>query len=157
MAQAFLGPELPQTVSASVTRTAFQSAKPPFLAQAILSYDAAQARIGFNAHTTWGQEDRTVISGDRGTLRCFGPSFNNQSVGLWTADGHCRPPLDGCWFDNGFQGTMCELLCAIEQGREPANAARQNLASLAVCFAAVASADSGAPVAPNSVQRLTTT
>ena len=35
---------------------------------------------------------------------------------------------------------MGELSCAIEDDREPANGARENLRSLALCFAAIASA-----------------
>ena len=46
---------------------------------------------------------------------------------------------------------MGELLCAIEQQREPTHGARNNLESLALCFAALASADSGAPVRPGEV------
>jgi hypothetical protein len=38
---------------------------------------------------------------------------------------------------------MAELLRAIEDEREPSNSARQNLRSLALCFAALESADSG--------------
>ena len=36
---------------------------------------------------------------------------------------------------------MGELLCAIEEGREPSNSARENLFSLALAFAAVRSPD----------------
>ena len=45
-----------------------------------------------------------------------------------TAAGIAVPDLTGTWFTNGFQGTMCELLCAIEEKREPRNSARNNLA-----------------------------
>ena len=47
--------------------------------------------------------------------------------------------------------TMGELLCAIEEDREPENSARENLRSLELCFAALASADSGQPVKPGDV------
>jgi uncharacterized membrane protein len=49
---------------------------------------------------------------------------------------------------------MGELLRAVEENREPENSGRNNLESLALCFAAIASADKGAPVAPGSVRRL---
>src|SRR4029079_17535866 len=61
----------------------------------------------------------------------------------------------GSWFPDGFHGTMGELLSAIEEKREPTNSARNNLDSLALCFAAVASADRGEPVVPGSVRTLT--
>jgi len=53
------------------------------------------------------------------------------------------PELSGTWFREGFHGTMAELLCAIEEKRTPNNNARENLKSLALCFAALASADAG--------------
>jgi hypothetical protein len=49
---------------------------------------------------------------------------------------------------------MAELLAAIAENREPTHNARNNLASLALCFAAVASADRGEPVKPGTVRRL---
>jgi len=59
--------------------------------------------------------------------------------------------VKGDWFSNGFEGTMGELLCAIEEGREPENNARANLKSLKLAFAAIASADSGKPEIPGNV------
>jgi hypothetical protein len=49
---------------------------------------------------------------------------------------------------------MGELLCAIEEKRQPVHHARNNLASLQLCFAAVASAERNEPVVPGSVRRL---
>jgi hypothetical protein len=49
---------------------------------------------------------------------------------------------------------MAELLLAVEQRREPSNSARDNLKSLALCFAACASARRGEPMVPGTVRRL---
>ena len=49
---------------------------------------------------------------------------------------------------------MAELLCAIEDNREPINGARNNLRSLALCFAALASADARVPKIPGEIVRL---
>jgi len=68
---------------------------------------------------------------------------NNQRVWLWTEQGECEAPLQGSWFREGFIGTMGELLCAIEEDREPSNSARENLKSLQFCHAALRSADTG--------------
>ena len=68
-------------------------------------------------------------------------------VTLHTAAGLAEPELTGTWFREGFIGTMAELLCAIEQSRDPLNSARANLRSLALSHAAVQSADRGEPVA----------
>ena len=63
-------------------------------------------------------------------------------------------PVKGCWFPDGFHGAMGELLRAIEEDREPTNSARDNLRSLELCFAAVASAEIRRPVDPGTVRRL---
>jgi predicted dehydrogenase len=75
---------------------------------------------------------------------------------MTTAAGIARPRLRGTWFPDGFHGTMAELLSAIHENREPTHSARNNLASLALCYAAVASAERGEPVKPGSVRQLTT-
>jgi hypothetical protein len=49
---------------------------------------------------------------------------------------------------------MAELLCAIEDGRQPLNSARDNLRSLALTFAAVASTRDGQPRRPGDVRVL---
>jgi hypothetical protein len=51
-------------------------------------------------------------------------------------------------------GAMGELLCAIEERREPENAAAGNLDSLALAFAAMVSADTGQPQIPGAVRRI---
>lgn len=140
-------------VWASVVRAPFQKMKPPMLAQVAIDFDGAQARLNFNGHVQPGQEDRTVVCGQKGTLRSFGPSLSDQAVTLHTAEGDARVPLDGTWFVNGFQGAMGELLCAIEDDREPQHSARNNLDTLGLCFAALASADSGQPQTPGAVRR----
>jgi hypothetical protein len=49
---------------------------------------------------------------------------------------------------------MGELLCAIEEGREPSNGARENLFSLALAFAAVRSRIEGKEVEVGAARRL---
>lgn len=154
MAARFMNGRKPERVWASVARTGFQKMKPPMLGHVVIDYPGAQVRLDFNGHVQHGQEDRTVVCGSQGTLRSFGPSLSAQTVVLHTAAGTATVPLEGTWFTSGFQGAMGELLCAIEANREPAHSARNNLASLALCFAALASADSGAPVRPGTVTRV---
>jgi predicted dehydrogenase len=142
------------SVFAATARSASQTVRPPLLAQAMIDYGTAQASLVFDAHTRCGQLDRTLVVGSRGTIRSEGPSGEKQRVTLETPAGIARPRLSGSWFPDGFHGTMGELLCAIEEDRQPANSARNNLPSLALCFAAVASAERGEPVAPGSVRKL---
>ncbi len=146
IATAFFGDHRAQKVFAAAARSRSQRAHPPFLAHACAEFDGGLATFAFNADTTFGQEDRTTIVGSRGTLRSTGPGLMEQRVTLHTAEGVASPELEGCWFPGGFHGAMAELLCAIEENREPLNSARTNLRSLALCFAAVESAETGQPV-----------
>ncbi|HEY4233734.1 MAG TPA: Gfo/Idh/MocA family oxidoreductase [Lacipirellulaceae bacterium] len=137
--------------------TACSTAQPiasPLLAQVSIEYPSAQATLIFDAHTRVGRVDRTLVVGSRGTIASSGVNQDEQRVSLTMSAGVARPTLRGAWFPDGFHGTMGELLCAIEERREPTNSARNNLASLALCFAAVASAERGKPLAPGSVRKL---
>ncbi|HZR18595.1 MAG TPA: Gfo/Idh/MocA family oxidoreductase [Verrucomicrobiae bacterium] len=154
LAACFLNNREPQFVYASVTRGAYQRARPPFVASAIIGGDGFQARMSFNAAVSFGQTDRTVIAGSLGTLESSGPSLSEQHLKLSTSAGAAFPILSGTWFENGFQGTICELLCAIEEKREPTNSARNNLATLSLCFAALSSANTGRAVRPGTVREL---
>ena len=134
----------PLKVYASTVRHSGQFYTPPALASAIIDYAEAQVRMSFNAHCTLGEEDVTTVVGSKGTLRSRGPGLNDQpKIEVHLEDGSVEVPLEGSWFESGFQGTMGELLCSIEDDREPNHSARDNLRSLELCFAAVKSAESG--------------
>lgn len=153
IATVLMGDRVPRQVFASVTRAGYQRVKPPFLAQAIIDYDDGQVRLAYNAHVRFGQEDRTIVAGERGVLRAFGPGVNEQQVQIFTEAGIASPVLAGTWFTNGFEGTMGELLCAIEEHRAPSHSAAHVLRSLALCFAALQSANTRQPVVPGTVHR----
>jgi len=146
IAALFFGERRARNVFAAATRSPSQRARPPFLAHACVEFEAGQATFAFNADCVHGQQDRTTVIGSRGTLRSIGPSLMEQRVTLHTAEGTATPTLEGCWFPDGFHGAMAELLCAIDEGREPLNSARGNLRTLELCLAAVQSAESGQPV-----------
>jgi predicted dehydrogenase len=154
LASCLLGTRPATSVFAAVTRLGYQKARPPFAAAVTIEAPGAQVRMAFNAAVTFGQTDRTLIAGSLGTLESIGPSLSEQRVTLTTSAGIASPELKGTWFSNGFQGAMAELLRAIEEKREPQNSARNNLNTLALCFAALSSADSRQPVRPGSVRRL---
>ncbi len=154
MASCFLGSQPPLSVMASVRRSSYQKARPPFLASVLIDAEHAQVRMALNAAVAYGQADRTLLAGSHGTLQSIGPSLSQQRVVLTTAAGEASPDLKGTWFENGFQGTMGELLCAVEEKREPLHSARNNLRTLALCFAALHSADTHQPVRPGDVRRL---
>ncbi|MFH1920154.1 MAG: Gfo/Idh/MocA family oxidoreductase [Planctomycetota bacterium] len=154
MLTCFLGNRRPERVYASVARTDTQPIAPPLLAQALVEYEGAQASLVFDAHTQFGPQDRTYVTGTKGTLSSIGPDLKSQKVTLTTAEGRASPRLHGRWFSDGFHGTMGELLSAIEENREPENGARENLKSLALSFAAVASAERRRPVVPGTVRKM---
>ena len=146
MVHCYFGGQHPKSVFAAVCRTSSQRARPPLSTQAVIEYPHAQASIIFRGDTRLGPQDRTVIIGTKGTLISSGPNINEQTVVLYTERGKMVPQLTTHWFPDGFDGTMSELLCAIEEDREPYNSARDNLESLALCFAALESADTEKPV-----------
>jgi predicted dehydrogenase len=138
--------ERPLEVRAVVTRAASQTVRPPLLAEALVGFDGGQASLVFNGAARYGASDTTAIVGTRGTVSSRGPDLGVQSVELHTEAGVARPELRGAWFNDGFAGTMGELLSAIEDGREPLNSARANLFSLRLCLAAVRSSRTGETV-----------
>lgn len=150
----FFGKREPVSVYATATRATGQRAKTPMLAQAMIEFADGQASLIFNADVTYGQEDRTFVAGSRGSIASIGPSLSEQTVTLYTDAGQAQPKLEGTWFREGFHGAMGELLCAIEEDREPANRARDNLHGLALCFAAIASAEEKKPKRPGDARRL---
>jgi predicted dehydrogenase len=83
-----------------------------------------------SGHTFW-------IHGTRGVIR--GSVLGNDFVALEIADDVTRYRLDGAWLNDGFAGAMGELMCEIEESREPYNSAEHNLTSLQLCLAALES------------------
>jgi predicted dehydrogenase len=147
------GPRL-QSVFATATRARGQTARVPLLAQALVRMDGGQANLSFDGATALGPRDTTSVTGTLGSLTSVGPNLGEQKVTLTTAEGSASPVLEGTWFNDGFRGAMGELLCAIEEDREPENSARGNLRSLALCFAAIASAREGREVRLGEARRL---
>ncbi len=150
----FMGDRDPVRVFAAYEQSPSQAASPPLLAQALVEYDGAQASLSFDADTKLGPEDRTYIAGTAGTAKSEGPDLEEQTVTLYTEDGYATPELTGTWFPDGFHGAMAELLSAIEADREPYNSARNNLRSLELCYAAVASAEDHEPKRPGEVRTM---
>ena len=145
-----------EAVTASCGFARGQTARMPLLAQALVRLEGGQASLIFDGATRFGPRDTTYVGGTLGALQSDGPDLGTQSVTLTTAAGRARPTLEGEWFNDGFRGAMGELLCAIEDDREPQNSAAENLTSLALTFAAVASAVNGGEVRVGDARALTT-
>lgn len=155
MTRCYLGDRKAKTVSAQVKRLPGQQAKPPLGGHAIIQAEDAIATLSFNGNTLAGASDRTLIVGSQATIHSFGPNLNEQQLTLYRGDEQLAAQLSGQWFNDGFAGTMGELLCAIEEKRQPSNSARHNIHSLEIAFAAIASAESGGiPIEVGSVRRV---
>ncbi len=143
-----------ESVFATAARSKSQSNKAPLLAQAVVRLEGGQASLVFDGGVPHGARCLTFVGGTEGTLVSDGPDVGTQSVRIMTAQGVGEPALEGNWFNDGFRGAMGELLCAIEENREPSNGARENLQSLALTFAAVHSRQTGKEVAIGASRRL---
>lgn len=154
MVLCFLDGQPAKRVFASTARARNQAIAPSLLGQALIEFDDAQASLAFDANTRFGPQERTYVAGGSGSISSVGPGNRVQQLTLTTASGSVQPALEGCWFPDGFHGTMGELLLSIEENRPPSINAADNLNSLALCFAAVASAERHEPVVPGTVRKL---
>lgn len=140
----FLRGHKAESVYASVRKHSGQKYDPPALAGVVISYEDALVTLAFNAHTLRGCSDSITVIGTQGTMSTVGPGLNEHAkLDLFTEEGNCTVDLEGSWFQQGFQGTMAELVSAIEQDRVPYNNAADVLPGLDLCFAAMKSADEG--------------
>lgn len=143
-----------EAVTATATPASGQANRVPLLAQAMVRFDGGQASLILDGGLPHGPRDTTYLGGTAGSLISDGPDLGQQEVRLITEAGIARPALEGQWFNDGFAGAMGELLCAIEEDREPSNGAAENLRSLALTFAAVESRMTGREVAVGATRRL---
>ncbi len=154
MLNVFMNGEKAERVHASTARSVGQDVRPPMLGQVSVEYKNAQATLTFEGGCPFGGNDRLLLVGDKGTVESVGPNSNEQILRFRGGKGTFSPTLEGRWFTDGFHGAMAELLSAIAEEREPENGARSALGSLALCFAALASADAGRPVVPGEAKTL---
>ena len=147
--------QVPQTVFAQVCRAPGQSVRPPLLAQISVQLDKSQASMVFRGGSAQGSMNFNHITGSAGTISSVGAQLEeDQTITVSTPQGQGTPEIEGSWFPGGFDGTMSELICAIEEDRQPTNSGRDNLETLAMVMAAMQSAESGQPVRVGSVTRV---
>jgi hypothetical protein len=71
----------------------------------------------------------------------------NQQPGCWLS-----PTWPQVWFPDAFEGTMGELLCCLEEGRESVLSGRDNLNTIALVEACYRSLDRHRPVRPAEIK-----
>ena len=143
----------PRRVYASTAHSPSQQATPPLLGQAVIEYEGAQVSLIVDGNVRHGMKAENYIAGTEGTIETSGPDIGDQTVTVHTNGGTARPKLVGGWSMNGFQGPMAELLESVKEDHEPSNSGADNLRSLELCFAAVASAEDGEPKTPGEERR----
>jgi predicted dehydrogenase len=154
MLSCLMGKRPAKRVTAALHYAPGQKSKPPLLGGALVEFEGGQASLMFDG-TTKFQMERNFVIGTKGTLMSEGPVCGANQVTVATKNGIAVADVSqGQWFPSGFHGSMAELLSSIEQRREPANNPLDNLRGLAICFAAVASAESGKPVAVGKARRV---
>ncbi|SDT33276.1 Predicted dehydrogenase [Paenibacillaceae bacterium GAS479] len=118
-----------------------------------------RALVHDNHNHIAGEEDWHAtfrFEGTEGIIKGTNGSLYNYPVGREdTLQFHSKrvhpdywftPSLHGKWFPDAFLGTMGELLCAIEENREPENSVKDNLETMQLVFAAYRSMRENRPV-----------
>ena len=138
----------------TIRKATEQSMTPAMMGGTTIQFSNGFANLGFDGHSKQGSLERFAVTGSKGVLTAIGPLLKIDEVTLETEEGVAIAKLEGEWFNDGFRGTMGELLCAIEEDREPFNSARNNLKTLEAVFAVIGSADNGQTVQVGSHRQL---
>ncbi len=92
------------------------------------------------------------VHGTDATLRGDVDCRRGEFLELERDEVRSRFQLDGKWLPDGFAGTMGELMCAIEEDREPFNSLADNELTLRACLAACRSAEErGVAIKPGAL------
>ena len=154
MAVNFFKGQSAELATGSLRKASEQTIDPPMMGGAVLQFANGFATLGFDGHSKHRNLERFTITGSKGTINASGTVCKIDEVKLENEEGVATAKLEGEWFNDGFRGTMGELLCAIDEGRQPFNSARNNLDTLAAVFAVIGSADSGQTVKVGSHRQL---
>ena len=128
----------PVRVRASVTRKPGQASRGEMIGMVQMEFADRSLALVLDNNASYPRADifsRFRIEGSRGLITgeaMATPAVRIQSDEL--QDGDSRPALSGAWFPDGFIGTMGELLCAIEEHREPSISGADNLHTLRIIF-----------------------
>lgn len=152
MAACLFGNRPALSVFANLTTVPGQTIAPPLSGHSVVAFQNGLATLAFHAHTRQANLETLTITGSDGVYRAAGKVTDANAVELFSKKGRAAGQLEGAWFPDGMRGAMGELLCAIEEDREPENSARHNLRSLALCFAGLQSTRTGLPHKPGEIR-----
>lgn len=135
----------PTRVKAAIARKPGQRTRGEMIASVQLEFANRALGVVLDDNAAYPSADcfsRFKIEGTRGLLE--GVAMGNVGVRVRSellGDGVFDIPLEGQWFPDGFIGTMGELMCAIEEQREPSISGRDNMHTLEIIFAAYRSVE----------------
>jgi predicted dehydrogenase len=146
----------PVAVVASIARFPGQASAGETRTFTILEYSDTLAVALLVNHNNWSRATRALVrcEGTQGRSEGRLGLFEDYPVGgphslsfVSRADGEARSrTFEQRWFPDAFAGPMAELLCAIEEEREPLTCGRDNLGTLALVEAAYLAAAEGGRV-----------
>ncbi|MEO7586691.1 MAG: Gfo/Idh/MocA family oxidoreductase [Arachnia sp.] len=133
-------------VQAEVDRRPGQAIAAPMQADALVTGPAFRAALSFRAGERFAETGAYRVSGTAGVLTHVGRSLGGTEVRVHTGAGTAAVEISPDWFTHGLAGAMREVLDSVATGEVPDNSADSALKGLALCFAAVESARTGARV-----------
>ncbi len=137
-----------KSVFANAVKAPHQDMKVPMLGNAVVNFGDGLATLAFSGYESFAPQEYLCCVGSKGTLRGTANVANLTELELTTKKGTAKIPLKGKWFPDAFRGTLGEFLRSIEENRESSISATNNIRTLELCYAALASADTGLPVKP---------
>ena len=137
----------PVRVKAVIARKPGQFSRGEMIASILLEFEKGGLGVVLDSnasHPDSPTRSTFRIEGDRGYAEgeaSGAPRIHVRSDSL--PAGQIDQSFQSNWFSNGFAGIMGDLLCAIEQGREPITSGRDHLKTLDLIFKAYDSAERG--------------
>lgn len=139
----------PLRVKATATMVPGQAAVSPMCHTLLCEFDPQKHVMGlshFNniVQTSALHQYEWYIDGTEGSA-CA--SRNEVIISLKAYPQHKQVfQIQGSWFPDAFGGSMGELMCALNENREPLTSGRDNLNSIRIAYAAVESVETGKAV-----------
>ena len=134
-------------VRATTSRRLGQAVSAPTQANVLISGEDFAGSLTFRGAERFAERGSFRISGTRGVITQSGTSLAGRSIGLENESGSATIQTGEDWFSHGLGGAMVALLHAVENHCLPPHSAASALRGLEFCFAALASARTGLPVA----------